>query len=324
MAASSSTRSVGSCSGHLRCRRSCPRMTTYGPSSRWSCGWARPTATSSRATTCSGRWPRTGVRGTTIGSYERPRAPRLDADPRLLAGRRADGRLVLARRRAFHRPVLRPDHRPLPTFTVPDAVPAPNADRCPGRRRWPARPSVPPAGFVFHMSRCGSTLVSQMLAAHREHIVISEAGPIDTVLQSHRRRPGIGDEQRIESLRGLLAAYGQPGCGSAQRLFVKFDSWSVLDLPLVARAFPDVPWVFVYRDPVEVLASTRTRPRQPDGAGMLEPGLLGLDRPAVGVLSLDEYRGPCPGRGLRGSRATSHARAMPARELCRSALGCRH
>ena len=83
------------------------------------------------------------------------------------------------------------------------------------------RPSVPPAGFVFHMSRCGSTLVSQMLAAHREHIVISEAGPIDTVLRSHRRRPGIDDEQRIEWLRGLLAAYGQPGCGPAQRLFVE-------------------------------------------------------------------------------------------------------
>ena len=186
------------------------------------------------------------------------------------------------------------------------------------------RPSVPPAGFVFHMSRCGSTLVSQMLAAHREHIVISEAGPIDTVLQSHRRRPGIGDELRIEWLRGLLAAYGQPGCSPAQRLFVKFDSWSVLDLPLVARAFPDVPWVFVYREPVEVLASHARERGSQMVPGMLEPGLLG-PRPPGGRRSLARrVHGPCPRRGLRGSRATSHARAMPARELCRSALGCRH
>jgi hypothetical protein len=150
-------------------------------------------------------------------------------------------------------------------------------------------PSAPPAGFVFHMSRCGSTLVSQMLAARREHIVISEAGPIDTVLQSHRRRPGVGDEQRIEWLRGLLAAYGQPGCGPEQRLFVKFDSWSVLDLPLVARAFPDVPWVFLYREPVEVLESHAREPGSQMVPGMLEPELLGLDRPAVGSVSLGEY-----------------------------------
>src|SRR4051812_26126524 len=31
----------------------------------------------------------------------------------------------------------------------------------------------PVAGLVFHMSRCGSTLVAQMLAALEEHVVIS-------------------------------------------------------------------------------------------------------------------------------------------------------
>ena len=148
---------------------------------------------------------------------------------------------------------------------------------------------VPPAGFVFHTSRCGSTLVSQMLASQREHVVISEAATIDTVLQSHRRRRGIDDEQRIEWLRGLLAAYGQPGAGPTPRLFVKFDSWSVLDLPLVARAFPDVPWVFVYRQPVEVLASHARERASQMVPGMLAPGLLGLDRTTVGALSLDEY-----------------------------------
>ena len=151
------------------------------------------------------------------------------------------------------------------------------------------RPTVPPAGFVFHMSRCGSTLVSQMLAAHRDHIVISEAAPIDTVLQSHRRRSEIGDERRIEWLRGLLAAYGQAGCGPTQRVIVKFDSWSVLDLPLVDRAFPDVPWVFVYRQPVEVLASHARERGSQMVPGMLSPALPGLDRRAVGVHSLDEY-----------------------------------
>ena len=37
--------------------------------------------------------------------------------------------------------------------------------------------------------------------------------------------------------------------------FVKFDSWNTLDLALIRRAFPDVPWIFLYRDPVEVIVS---------------------------------------------------------------------
>jgi len=41
-----------------------------------------------------------------------------------------------------------------------------------------------PTGFVFHMSRCGSTLIAQMLAALDRAIVISEAAPIDDVLQA--------------------------------------------------------------------------------------------------------------------------------------------
>src|ERR1043165_8503267 len=31
-----------------------------------------------------------------------------------------------------------------------------------------------PTGFIFHLSRCGSTLISQMLAALEQNIVISE------------------------------------------------------------------------------------------------------------------------------------------------------
>ena len=43
-----------------------------------------------------------------------------------------------------------------------------------------------PNGFIFHMSRCGSTLVSQMLAAHPNHTVISEASPIDEIVRTRR------------------------------------------------------------------------------------------------------------------------------------------
>ena len=38
----------------------------------------------------------------------------------------------------------------------------------------PAQPELKPAGLIFHMSRCGSTLVSRMLAASPENMVLSE------------------------------------------------------------------------------------------------------------------------------------------------------
>jgi len=153
----------------------------------------------------------------------------------------------------------------------------------------PASPGIPPTGFVFHMSRCGSTLVAQMLAASAEHIVISEADPIDTVLRSRLRQPATTDEQRVRWLRGLLNAYGWRRAGPERRLFVKFDSWSVFDLPLIGRAYPDVPWIFVYRRPVEVLASHARERGSQMVPGVLEPDLLGLDPASIEVHALDEY-----------------------------------
>jgi hypothetical protein len=150
-------------------------------------------------------------------------------------------------------------------------------------------PGLPPKGFIFHASRCGSTLISQMLAALPEHVVISEAGPVDVVLRSHLRDPGISDEQRILWLRGVLNALGQRRFAEEKSLFVKFDSWHALFLPLIERAFPTVPWIFVYREPVEVLMS---HSRQMGGQmipGVLEPGLFGWDSQTAGGMSLGEY-----------------------------------
>lgn len=152
-----------------------------------------------------------------------------------------------------------------------------------------AQPGLPPAGFIFHMSRCGSTLVSQMLAALPQNIVISEADPIDSVLRSNQGHPHITDEQRATWLRGLISAMGRPRNADEQHLFIKFDSWSVLDLPLVRRAFPSTPWVFLYRDPVEVLVSHARSRGQQMLPGVLEPELLGLAADEIDPARLDEY-----------------------------------
>ncbi|MEA2786087.1 MAG: hypothetical protein QOF71_2191, partial [Candidatus Eremiobacteraeota bacterium] len=128
-----------------------------------------------------------------------------------------------------------------------------------------------PAGFIFHMSRCGSTLIAQMLAQLSPAIVLSEPQPLDALLQFRRR--GVDDATLCGWLRGMMSALAQPPAGK-QRLFVKFHAWHVLELPLIRRAFPGVPCVFVFREPRAVLRSHERMPGAEVTAGMIgSPGL---------------------------------------------------
>ena len=140
-----------------------------------------------------------------------------------------------------------------------------------------ASPGIPPTGFIFHMSRCGSTLVSRMLAALPENVVISEARTIDYLA----RAVAIPEETRSAWLRAMVSALGQQRAGHETRYFIKFDSITTDALPFIRRTFPTVPWIFLYRDPEEVLASQLSEP----GAAM-SPGIV--NGPAVLDLPLNE------------------------------------
>jgi hypothetical protein len=136
-------------------------------------------------------------------------------------------------------------------------------------------PPLRPDGFIFHMSRCGSTLVTQMLAACAGNVVISEAPAIDEVVRARQVRPDLGEEEQARWLAAIVGALGQPRAGE-RRLFVKLDCWHTLAMPLFRRAFPDVPWVFLYRDPVEVMVSQRQMPGMQMIPGAVGPELDGI------------------------------------------------
>lgn len=131
--------------------------------------------------------------------------------------------------------------------------------------------ATPPDGFIFHMSRCGSTLVAQMLAAVPGHIVVSEPPPLDSIIQLAGR--GTAPPATI---RTMIAALTRDRHGTTRRRFVKLDAWHSLALPMLRTLYPDVPWIFLYRDPVEVLVSQARMP----GVHAV-PGMVPLD--AFGV-----------------------------------------
>jgi len=149
--------------------------------------------------------------------------------------------------------------------------------------------SLRPTGFIFHLSRCGSTLIAQMLAATPENLVLSEPDPVDTLLRAQLRHPGITETQQVQWLQWLVGALAWQRAPAERNLFIKFDCWHTRFLPLIQQAFPGVPWIFVYREPLEVMASHRRHRGAQMLPSVLEPGLFGWDRETVGRMALDEY-----------------------------------
>ena len=117
-----------------------------------------------------------------------------------------------------------------------------------------APPGSAPAGLIFHVGRCGSTLVSQLLKEPGELVVYAEPQPVNEILQPPQPWPR---QQLVGALRSLAAAFAR----HARRPYVlKLTSWNTLYAGIVAEAFPHSPWVFCLRDPVEVCVSLLQRP----------------------------------------------------------------
>lgn len=162
-----------------------------------------------------------------------------------------------------------------------------------------------PDGLVLHVSRCGSTLLASCLRARAGTCVLSEPGPVETVLAGAPDR-----ETRIRRLRSIIRAMAPDDPGSAY--VVKLDAWATLDLPEVLDAFPEMPWVFVSRDPREVLASHQRHWGYHVIPGTLDAARVGLG-PEAATWGLDEYAAGVLGRIL--TRAAEGARRDRGRML---------
>jgi len=161
-----------------------------------------------------------------------------------------------------------------------------------------------PAALVFHVSRCGSTLVSRMLAALPGHLAVSEAPIFDDLL-----RQDVGDEgRRIRLLRGAAEAMVASQAEQTDRLFIKLDCWHIFHLDLLRRAFPTAALLFVHRDPVEVAVSLMRMPGLTLVRGVVTPVQLGLTVDARNALAREENVAAILGAFFR--EAAAHREAL--------------
>ena len=153
-----------------------------------------------------------------------------------------------------------------------------------------ALPRAEPAGFIFHSSRCGSTLLANACRSLNNSIVLSEANAIDKLIARFITDAGEPVKETLYSvfLRATVNALAYSG--TERRLFIKFSCCSVSQLERIRRIWPRVPWVFLYRDPVETIVSNVATPP----AWLLDEDhrvlahITGTSPAAVAEMSLEE------------------------------------
>jgi hypothetical protein len=107
------------------------------------------------------------------------------------------------------------------------------------------------AAFIFHISRCGSTMLSQLLSLSEQHIVVAEAPVLDQVLQCQE----IDQNSKKRLFAAVLHFLGQKRFEAETQVVVKLDSWHFHYIDLLREMYPEVPFLILVRNPEEVLQS---------------------------------------------------------------------
>lgn len=111
------------------------------------------------------------------------------------------------------------------------------------------------SGQIFHLSRVGSTLVTEMLRVLDDYIVLSEPQCLSDIFLDPFGAP---EEVKLNSIRTLLAVFSSVLGG--KKIIIKWSSWKILHIDMLNKLYSDVPACFVVRDPVEVLVALAGKP----------------------------------------------------------------
>lgn len=118
--------------------------------------------------------------------------------------------------------------------------------------------SLYPTGFIFHVGRCGSTLLAKVLARSSENLVLSEPEPLNSVLNVFTKN-GLQPIEKYENnqniYKNLILALGRRRNPLHKNFFIKFTSYNIHLFHYIHAIFPDVPAIFITRDLDEVVNS---------------------------------------------------------------------
>ncbi len=146
--------------------------------------------------------------------------------------------------------------------------------------------SIMPAGFIFHLSRCGSTLISGCLSELDTTSVLSES-PVLTELLLDQTLGEAAQKQYLQQLIDLQASVFP----SRPHVVIKWNAWDIFRWDLIRTIYPQVPSIFLVRDPVEILAShQRSAGRHMAGDPTLAEVHLVFNKNQEALVSLLDFR----------------------------------
>jgi hypothetical protein len=146
---------------------------------------------------------------------------------------------------------------------------------------------ISPTAIIFHISRCGSTLLSQLLATDPANIVLSEVPIFDEILQMGFQS---GEMNKVFStFQSVIKFYGVKKNTINQHLFIKTDSWHIHFYKELREMFPDIPFMFIYRRPDEVIRSHKKQRGMHAVPGVIDPSIFGINLNSIDHLNFDVY-----------------------------------
>jgi hypothetical protein len=144
-----------------------------------------------------------------------------------------------------------------------------------------------PAAIIFHISRCGSTLFSQLLGQQPSNIILSEVPFFDEILRDAFKKNNLNN--CLPLLKAAVQLYSVKRTAEQQRLFIKADSWHVHFYSELRELYPGIPFILLYRKPAEVITSHQKKRGMQAVPGLLEPELFGFNKNEILQCGLDEY-----------------------------------
>jgi hypothetical protein len=118
--------------------------------------------------------------------------------------------------------------------------------------------TLQPSGFIFHESRCGSTLAANSLVASspKTHRVYSESGPpLSAIMSCGLNGTECAKGTPAALLRDVVLLMSRSDDEHEEKVFFKIQSLGSKYIDIVLEAFPSTPWIFIYRHPVHVIMS---------------------------------------------------------------------
>ncbi|HEY5406478.1 MAG TPA: hypothetical protein VIJ92_05310 [Ginsengibacter sp.] len=148
--------------------------------------------------------------------------------------------------------------------------------------------TLSPSAFIFHVSRCGSTLLSQMLSLNETNIVLSEVPFFDELLRLPYKN-SIDIKIVNNYLIAAIRLYGRKTKREESHFFIKTDSWHLHFYEQLRSLFPGVPFILLFRNPIEVIRSHQKQRGMQSVPGIIEPEIFGFSKGQIKETNLDAY-----------------------------------